>query len=391
MAKKQNTRRADGLISVQVYLGTNEDGKRTYKTVYGKTQKEADEKANEIKLKLRKGLDISAENDTFEAWGTRWLRLKQHEISEGRFQTYCINFKKLSPIYKMPICKIRTCDIQEIILDLATCDRPLSEKTLKDVKSIARQTFQIAIENRVLDYNPVDAVRVPRIPKESERRALTEEERNWIETTPHRAQTAAMIMLYAGLRRGELIPLTWQDIDLNERTISINKFVEFIKGQPVVKSYGKSKKAKRVVHIPIKLAEYLNSVDRKGLLVCLSAQNTMLSQSAWRRMWSSYLIELNYRHGDFSNFISGKPKSKYDPKGVPFVIEAFTAHWLRHSFATMLYMAGVDVMTARDQLGHEDIKTTLEIYTHLDGEHKKKNIDLLDSYLQKKDDKEICK
>lgn len=60
MAKRRNQRRKDGRVAVQVYLGRREDGTREYRTVYGKTQKEADEKAVRLKLDLKKGLDVSA-------------------------------------------------------------------------------------------------------------------------------------------------------------------------------------------------------------------------------------------------------------------------------------------------------------------------------------------
>ena len=82
-----------------------------------------------------------------------------------------------------------------------------------------------------------------------------------------------------------------------------------------------------------------------------------------------YLLELNAKYGDFSAFQmidkNGKVreiKSKFNPKGMPFVIPKITPHWLRHTFATVLYLAGVDVLTAKEQLGHTDIKTTLGIY-----------------------------
>ena len=64
-------------------------------------------------------------------------------------------------------------------------------------------------------------------------------------------------------------------------------------------------------------------------------------------------------------------------------IPAFSAHWLRHTYATMLYLAGVDIMTAKEQLGHADIKTTLAIYTHLDQQYKRKSMTKLDAYLSK--------
>ena len=66
MPKKKNTKRSDGRIAVQVYLGKDESGKRKYKTVYGNTQKEADEKAAELRTQLGKGLDISSKNKTFQ-------------------------------------------------------------------------------------------------------------------------------------------------------------------------------------------------------------------------------------------------------------------------------------------------------------------------------------
>ena len=73
--------------------------------------------------------------------------------------------------------------------------------------------------------------------------------------------------------------------------------------------------------------------------------------------------------------------SVHDPKGVPMVIEGFTAHQLRHTYASILYMAGVDVVTAKELMGHADIQTTLEIYTHLSKTYKKKEVSKLDEYL----------
>ena len=75
MPKKSNKKRADGRIAVQVYLGTVE-GKRKYKTVYGATQKEADEKADELRVKLNKGIDLTKSKDSFELWASYWMSTK---------------------------------------------------------------------------------------------------------------------------------------------------------------------------------------------------------------------------------------------------------------------------------------------------------------------------
>ena len=70
MARQKNARRKDGRIARQVYIGRGEDGKRKYKTIYGYTQKEVDEAVLNVKLALKKGIDVAAENDSFAEWAT---------------------------------------------------------------------------------------------------------------------------------------------------------------------------------------------------------------------------------------------------------------------------------------------------------------------------------
>lgn len=61
-----------------------------------------------------------------------------------------------------------------------------------------------------------------------------------------------------------------------------------------------------------------------------------------------------------------------------------TPHWLRHTFITLMYLAGVDVMTAMQQAGHANIQTIMSIYTHLDKEYKQKSISKMDLYISKR-------
>ena len=109
-----------------------------------------------------------------------------------------------------------------------------------------------------------------------------------------------------------------------------------------------------------------------------------MTDSAFDRLWESYLLDLNIKYGDFRD-MEKPPTSKFDPNGVPMRIEKFTAHCLRHTFATLLYKSGVDVLTAKAQLGHADVKTTLQIYTHLDSQYKRNSMDKLDVFLSKND------
>lgn len=376
MARIKNKTREDGRVKSKVYLG---DGK--YKYVYARNNKELEKKVSEIKAQLGKGIDISAQRDTFKEWADRWLRIKKIEISDKKYKSYESRLKRFNHIHNIEIAKIRTSDIQEVIID----NIELAEYTLTSIKNIASQIFDLAITNRVLEFNPAKAVKIPKKPIDKERRALTDEEQRWITDTPHRAQTAAMIMMYGGLRRGEMIPLLWTDIDLENATIVVNKSVETVDKKLVVKNSTKSDSGMRTVYIPQVLVNYLKNIEKSNnLLITTSAKGKMHTDNTWRQMWDSYLYDLNYKYGDFDSIIGFIKKKKGAPQETPFIIPKITPHWLRHTFITMMYLAGVDVMTAMQQAGHADIKTTMSIYTHLDGIYKAKQAQKLNDYINKK-------
>ena len=386
MAKKRNTKRADGRIAVQVYLGRDENNKRLYKTVYGKTQKEADEKALQVKVAMKRGLDVTAERDTFGQWAERWLKIKVAEVCAAKYAAYKGAVKSLNARFgDVSLKDIRSADLQDYLIDQAQCNdntgKPSAHETLAVRRMIAINVYRLAIDNRVLEYNPAITTKIPKTKPAEERRALTAEEQRWIEDTPHRAQTAAMIMMYAGLRRGELVPLLWSDIDLQRAVIHINKSVELasVGRRFEIKQGGKTDAAVRDVIIPQKLVQYLSAQRRDSLLVVTNTRGEMHTISSWECMWESYLNALNRKYGGIDERF-GAPKD-----AMLMTIPNITAHWLRHTYATMLYLSGVDVLTAMRQLGHADISTTLGIYTHLDDQYKARAMDKLDQYLQSVD------
>lgn len=367
-------KRADGRYRSKIYLG---DGQ--YKYVYADTQKELEDKVLQIKIALNKGIDVTAENDTFGEWAEQWLSFKYYEVSYGRYISYKANIEHLETLNGFPITKLRPIDFTNTFYALKK--QGLAVATIKGCKSAAKQVYDLAISNRVTDYNPVSLAKLPKEtptkPSKDDRRALSPQEMKWITDTPHRAQTAAMIMLYAGLRRGEMIPLTWDHIDLDNRTIFVECSVETTEEGLTVKEGGKTQCATRTVKIPVVLVDYLKEVKHTSEYVCPSAHNKMMSITSWRKMWDSYLNVLNFKYGDIEN----KPTSRFAPSKIPFVIPKITPHWLRHTFITMMYQAGVDVLTAKEQAGHSDIQTTLSIYTHLDRTHKDRQMDKLDEYI----------
>ena len=102
-----------------------------------------------------------------------------------------------------------------------------------------------------------------------------------------------------------------------------------------------------------------------------------MTESAWKRLLESYLTDMNIEYGTFI-----EKTSKFAPNKTTMSIEPFSYHCLRHTFCTMMYEAGIDVLVAQEQMGHSDPKTTLAIYTHLQKEHKVNNISQLNTYLK---------
>ena len=377
-------KRADGRCYAQIYLGRDENGKRQYKSVYGKSPAELKEKETAVRLQLGRGLDVLSQRDSFDTWADDWLRLKE---KEGITCRQMDNYRRAVKLWKdelqgYEIGQVRADDIERVLIGLT--DQGLSQRTISLYRSTVRQIMQRAV-GRVIPANPEEQVQLAAVGrKEEQRRALTDEEQQWIWDTPHRAQPVAVIMMLSGLRRGELAALTWNDVDLKERTITVNKVIEYdSNGVPNLRHVTKSAAGMRTVDIPQRLADYMAGLPRDNLLVIHSARGGVMTESAWAKLWRSYMRELNIKYGtrtpaDLERMKSGKP----GPKVFDMTIPPITMHWLRHTFCTLLYLAGVDVVQACAQMGHADVSTTLRIYTHLDAIHKRKSVDKLDAYLE---------
>ena len=297
-------------------------------------------------------------------------------IGQKSLDRYEDNRDSWGVLKELPAGELRTADFQEVLNRLADWHDgkpPLSHFTLSNLRSSAKAAYDLAIPEVVL-YNPLVKTTCPAGAAPEPRDPITEEQQQWIRETPHNAQRAAMLLLYSGLRRGEATALTWADIDLQDATITVNKGYNF--------ADKKSKDPKtaagvRVVSIPKVLVDYLRTQQDGCLYVLHNSKGKRMTEQGWKRLWESYMRDLNVKYG-----YNGQ-QNKNRPGGLPMVIDTFTPHQLRHTFCTLMYFAGVDVMTARNQMGHKDISVTLGIYTALDKKFKKKKINRLDAYLKK--------
>ena len=156
-------------------------------------------------------------------------------------------------------------------------------------------------------------------------------------------------MIYAGLRLGELLALTWSDVDLDAATIRVNKSWDY--KQNVVKS-PKTHAGTRTVPIPPPLMAALRGAPRTALLVCPHNGHA-------------------YSLGEWNHGLERFQKKTG---------AVFSAHRLRHTCCTLYYEAGVDVLTAQKWMGHANPATTMAIYTHLREKHESANVTKLNAF-----------
>lgn len=370
--KAKIEKRPDGLYKSSVVIGRDAKGKYKRKYFYAKTIKELNLKKSEFERKLRLGILTDREEATMLEIGQEWLQYKSAFVSDRTYVRYKNIFNKhLKPLHPYRLLDLKATNLQSILNAMAK--KEYSRKTISEVKQTASQIMEYALMNDILYRNVFQAVKVPKAGK-CTRLPISQVQIDLIRSawSEHRMGIPSLLMLYCGLRRGELIALTWKDVDLTNKTLSISKAATTTSNQHTLKA-PKTEAGKRLVPIPDFLVEILRSHRASSsMMVCPSATGTMMSSQAWKRAWDSYMHFLNLKAG-------GRDRSRTNPKVI--AVEPFTPHQLRHTYATLLYNAGVDAKSAQEMLGHANVQTTLEIYTHLSREKKSTAIASFNSYL----------
>ena len=378
-AKKREDKRYEKKITV----GRNFDGSLNRISVYAATQKELERKVAEIKMQIEQGIFLSSDTALFGKIAENWIEHFKPTISEKmRLRYKGIIRGKLQPLAEMRVRDLRPMHLQVIINEMAKDG--YAQKSMQMVKQTASQVLDLAMQNDLVYRNVFEKIKVPHVDAE-ERQPITEEQRELILNTweGHRMGVPALIMLYCGLRRGELLALLWTDIDFKAKTLSVSKAADMPTNATTVKK-PKTKAGTRIVPIPDAIMPALLRARREAIsmYVC-PAMHTgdIMSAQAYTEAWSSYMHYLNLCAGG-----RDKVRTKNENGKVCFIpavqaMEPFTAHQLRHSYATMLYDADVDVKTAQKLLGHADFSVTMKIYTHLSTEKESAGIEKLNQHV----------
>lgn len=280
-------------------------------------------------------------------------------------------------------------NVEDVMLNYARYNprtkQPSSQHLIIDLRNVAYNICEYAIDIGELENNPVRRRKLPKSKPVQERRALTEKERGYVFATPHRMRLPALIMLFCGLRPNEVIPLQFTDFEIAEDNktmiLKINKSVSKVAVNEYIVKPGTKNGKNRVVTVPKALADIIVEENKKTDNIYVTTQNDgkMHSPSSWKSAWHSYQNALNYTaYRTEHNGTEGY----YSPNKIPKKTENITAYMFRHTYATMLYNSEVDILTASKLMGHSEIKTTLKVYTHLEESTIIKNIGKFEDYVE---------
>lgn len=227
--------------------------------------------------------------------------------------------------------------------------KPTAKRTLTRYLAAVSNVYEFAISERLTQYNPTKYVRIPSNAPQTDREALLPLEYNLILSHTENDYLAPQIMILCGLRRGELTALTYGDIS---DVINVNKSYDF-KSDTI--KLPKTRSGLRQVPIPDKLKSILLELKEKHKKTdYVIGGKKMFTENDWQQLRKRLIKELGF---DFS------------------------WHQLRHTYATILYDSGVDVLSAQKFLGHSDVKVTLGIYTSLSEKRQEKSIENLNKFL----------
>ena len=222
--------------------------------------------------------------------------------------------------------------------------------------------------------NPCGPVKLPAGLSDGERSAPTEEQQEKVKQGLEKENGLfAYMLLYTGLRRGELLALRWEDIDRKKKVIHVTKSVCFVGGKPMIK-LPKSKAGRR----DVVLLDALEKVLPDGGSGYLFGGNAPWLKSQTERNWLEWCKAAGLAHELVTVAVDPKTqKKKTRRKWRPDI----TAHQLRHAFATMLYDANIDEMDTKELMGHSSIQVTRDVYTHIRQSRREKTAEKLNAFL----------
>lgn len=365
---------------IDIPIGYNGNKRiRHTETFYG-GKKEAVLRENELKIQLKNNTYIRKNTITMQGLIDEWLKYKKTNVV---LKTY-IEYERICNTIKEAIGHIKVIDINVKILEdfygeLKNCKgkgkskNGYSEKTIKHHYTVISEILNCAIKWGYLNKNPNQNVTPIKVHKKDIECYSPKEVNELISVLQNeniKYQAIIMLALDSGCRRGELTGLTWNDIDFEQSTISINKATQYIAGYGSFEKSTKSDTSNRIVYITKTtmqiLKKYKIQQDEQKMLLGDKWQNSI------RVFTTNYGADM---HPDTPSKVLDKIIKKYNLKRITF-------HGLRHTSISLQISSGIQAQIISKRAGHSSVSVTHNIYSHFFDNEFKEVADRMDSFLK---------
>ena len=353
-------RASDGLWVGTLDLGIA-DGRRRRKTVYGQSEREALEKLSTLRTAHDRGINLLAPSLTIGQWLDVWLaEIKGFDGTRPRTLTL---YKGLAERYVKPVIgavrldKLSPAHVQRLVTETRNSrtarGTPPSASTLRHVYKLVRNALGDAYRMELVTRNVATQVKAP--PLNNNRRAslgLVEAKRLLDVIDGERLEALYVLALATGLRRGELLALRWDDIDIGSRQLHVRRAMQRVDGRLRTVEL-KTSSSRRTVVLPRFAVRHLQEHEKRQ-----DAERLALGD-AWRE------------HGLVFASTIGTPieprnvNRRWDELRRKAGLDWLRLHDLRHGCATFLLAQGVPARAIMEVLGHAEIGVTMNTYAHV--------------------------
>ncbi len=332
------------------------DGKRQqkYETVHG-TKKRAQERMAEIQHELSRGVHFDPTTLTVSEYLDLWKRdYAEASVRPRTLEGYCSIIKThLKPAFgSVKLADLGAHQVQTYYA--ARIRSGLSAQTVLHIHRLLSQTLKQAVRWRMLRRNVLEDISPPPR-RRPEMRVLTPDEADALlrAAEPTEYYLPILLALFTGMRRSEVLGLTWRHIDLAARKLTVSRTMINLTGNPAHISEPKSFRSMRSLFFCEEIATLLeshrqNQIAHFGVFDAVITPETQICA----RLDGS-LVKPNALSRAFKRIAT-----RADITDVRF-------HDLRHTHATFLLLAGVPIHVVQARLGHESIQTTVDTYGHL--------------------------
>lgn len=349
------------------------DDERVRKTVYGKTEREVRNKLKELQIQALAGnlhIDKKPEIPTIFQYAEKMMdeQLALNEIRQSSYDRKMETLKMLSDISYKQLDEVSEDDL----IAFFKTQLDYSQSCINKMYQLLGAVFIKAVNRKIIEDNPLREIKRPKSNKKTiPVRALTVEEQkkllNVLKNEDVRYSDIMLLSMFTGMRIGECCALMVEDIDFEEKTITVSKTVARGKYGRNVLNETKTSAGMRKLHLSDDIFEFIKSCignKDKGLLFLSSNQNLVTTN------------QVNYSYTAALKAYDIVDTSVYGRVDL---------HSLRHTYATRCIESGMPAKVLQKLLGHTDINITLNTYCSVFEKYSNEHLAVADEYMKQND------